>query len=144
MKRTLIGIGLVATLAFAAVALAGTRHYKGPVKQGGNVQFDLVAKNGVKRVKSFGFSGVSMTCDPPTGTIKINNDQFPVPTMKVKKHRKFGGTFSKFGGHGHISGQFTKHFRKATGTLRVNGKQIVNALNNCDTGTLDWRVHKTG
>jgi hypothetical protein len=142
MRRALIGTGLVALLPLAAVAVGSVKHYHGPVDQGGSVKFNTKVRHGkVKSVKSFVFSKVDMTCDPPFGTRPIGNGAFPVPSMRVR-HRKFHGDFSQFGGHGHIRGKFADHFRKADGTLRVNGDPA--GLHNCDTGIDDWHAEKTG
>jgi hypothetical protein len=148
MKRILIGIGLVAVLAFAALALGSVRHYKGPVDQGGRVKFDTRVDQGkVKAVKRFYFFDLPLTCERSPRHVLISNRRplnFPFPTMKVKA-REFHGDFSNSDFHtrGHVEGQFNRHFTKAAGTLRVQGHPF-GAQNKCDTGTDDWHAHRTG
>ena len=141
MKRALIGSSLIAVLAFGAMALGSVKHYDGTVDQGGAVKFKTKVRDGkTKRVKGFVFSGVTITCEgrPP---FPINNGAFPAPAMKVR-HRRFHGDFSQLGGQGHFKGEFKHHFKRAHGTLRVNGSPA--GLQNCDTGTDDWHASRTG
>jgi hypothetical protein len=148
MKRILIATGLVATLAFAAVALGAVKHYRGPVAQGGHVTFDSkVKRHKAKRVKSFFFFKVKLSCeDSPTGDpIPISNKspiELPIPAMKVK-HRRFHGSFYKaeFKTRGEVEGTFTDHYSAAHGTLRVHGRPI-SGFGECDTGTVDWTAQK--
>jgi hypothetical protein len=133
--------GLVLTLAFAAAALGATKHYKGPVTQGGQVKFTLQSKHGKRKVKNFLFSGVTLTCEG-RDPFAITNNGFPVPAMRVR-HRHFHGAFSQLGGTGDIKGDFNHHYRKATGTLRVHAQHIQGTpLHNCDTGTVNWTAEK--
>ena len=144
MKRTLIGAGLVATLAFAAVALGAVKHYRGPIEQGGRVTFDTKVKHHrAKRVKRFYFFDVKLTCDEATFPISNRTPlNFPVPPMNVK-HREFHGTFSQLGGTGRIKGTFTDHFKQAAGTVRLHAKHIQGTnFHNYDTGTDDCTAEK--
>jgi hypothetical protein len=144
MKRTLVVVGLVATLAFATVALGAIKHYRGPIQQGGHVTFQTkVRHHKTKRVKKFYFFKVELTCDEATFPISNRRPlDFPVPPMRVR-HREFHGTFSQLGGTGHVEGQFRDHYRHATGTLRVHAEHITDTqLHNCDTGTVDWTAEK--
>jgi hypothetical protein len=146
LKRTLIGIGLVATLVFAAMAFGATKHYRGPIQQGGHVTFDTTVKHhAVKRVKSFFFYKVKLSCEGGQ-TIPISNKspiKFPIPAMRVRD-RKFHGSFFKaeFKTRGEVEGEFTDHFRKAGGTLRVHGRPLGQQQGDCDTGTVDWTAKK--
>jgi hypothetical protein len=151
MRRALFVAALATTLAFAAVALGSVKHYAGPVEQGGNVTFDTkVRHHRAKRVNSFYFFKLRLTCEkaPPgaSNTIKISNKSpidFPIPPMKVK-HRKFDGSFYKeeFKTRGEVEGEFTNHYRKAAGTLRVHGRPLGAAYGNCDSTTVDWTAEK--
>ena len=144
MKRTLIAAGVVATLAFAAVALGSVKHYRGPVQQGGHVTFDTKVKHHrAKKVRKFYFFDVTLTCDEATFPISNRTPlNFPVPSMKVK-HGEFHGTFSQLGGTGRVQGEFTDHFKQVSGTLRVHAKHITDTqLHNCDTGTVKWTAEK--
>jgi len=144
IKRATIVAGLAATLAFAAVAMGAVKHYRGPVQQGGHITFQTkVRHHKVKRVKKFYFFDVKLTCDEATFPISNRKPlNFPVPPMKVK-HREFHGTFAQLGGTGRVTGQFTDHFKHATGTLRVHAKHIQDTpFHNCDTGTVDWTAEK--
>jgi hypothetical protein len=144
LKRILIVGGLVATLAFAGVAAGAVKHYRGPIQQGGHVTFQTKVKHHkTKSVKRFYFFDVTMTCDEQTFQISNRTPlNFPVPPMKVR-HREFHGTFSQLGGTGRVTGQFTHHFKHASGTLRVHAKHIQDTpLHNCDTGTVDWTAEK--
>jgi hypothetical protein len=143
LRRTLIFGGLVAMLSFATGALGSTKHYRGPIEQGGHVTFDTKVKHHkTKKVKRFYFFDVKLKCDE--NTLRINNRtpfDFPVPPMKVK-HRRFHGDFynADFKTGGHVKGEFTNHFKNAEGTLRVRGNPA--GLHNCDTGTVDWTARK--
>ena len=144
MKRVVLVAGLAAALVWVAVATGAVKHYAGPIQQGGNVAFDTKVKHGkTKRVKSFFFYKLTLTCehgDP----IKVSNDPvFPIPPMKVS-HRAFHGSFYKadFKTRGEVDGTFTDHYRKAHGTLRVHGRPFGASRGKCDTGTVDWTASK--
>jgi hypothetical protein len=144
LKRILIVVGLVATLVFAAMAMGAVKNYRGPIQQGGRVTFQTKVKHHrTKRVKNFYFFDLKLTCDE--AAFPISNKKplnFPVPPMKVK-HREFHGTFSQLGGTGRVTGQFTDHYKHATGTLRVHARHIQGTnFHNCDTGTVDWTAEK--
>jgi hypothetical protein len=148
LKRILIVGGLVATLAFAAMAMGAVKHYRGPVQQGGHVTFQTKVKHHkTKRVQQFFFFKVKLVCDnpPPSGDPLISNKtplRFPIPPMRVR-HRHFHGKFSNqsFNTSGEAEGDFTDHYRNAEGTLRVHGKPVP-AWGKCDTGTVNWTAEK--
>jgi hypothetical protein len=144
MKRVVLVAGLIGALAFAAVATGAVKHYRGPIEQGGRVTFQTKVKHHkVKKVKKFYFFDVELTCDEQAFPISNRTPlNFPVPPMKVK-HREFHGTFSQLGGTGRVKGEFTDHFKRANGTLRVHAKHIQDTpFHNCDTGTVDWTASK--
>jgi hypothetical protein len=144
----LVAAALVATVAFAAVALGAVKHYRGPIEQGGHVTFDTKVKHHkTKKVKKFFFFKVKLDCEnSPTGDpILISNKspiEFPIPVMRVR-HRKFHGSFynADFKTRGEVEGKFSDHFRSAEGTLRVHGRPIT-GFGKCDTGTVDWTAKK--
>jgi hypothetical protein len=146
VKRALVGVGLVAALAFAAVAMGAIKHYHGTVDQGGTVSFQTkVRHHKAKRVKNFFFYKVTLTCEGGA-SIPISNRKplkFPIPPMKVR-HRRFHGSFSNsdFKTSGEVHGKFTHHYRKAKGTLRVHGRPLGAMQGKCDTGTDDWTANK--
>jgi hypothetical protein len=148
MRRALPVVALVVALAFATVALGSVKHYRGPVEQGGHVTFDTkVKRHKTKRVKSFFFFKVKLTCEnSPTGDpIPISNKspiKLPIPAMKVRD-RRFHGSFYKaeFKTRGEVEGEFSDHYRRAEGTLRVHGRPI-SGFGKCDTGTVDWTGRK--
>jgi hypothetical protein len=148
MKRTLVVVGLVATLAFATVALGAIKHYRGPIQGGGHVTFDTKVKHHkTKRVKNFFFFKVKLSCEnsPNPDPIPISNQspiKFPIPAMRVR-HRRFHGSFynADFRTRGEVEGKFTHHYRKAEGTLRVHGHPIT-GFGKCDTGTVAWTAEK--
>ncbi len=150
MKRTLIAAVAVATLAFAAVAVAAPPHYRGPIKQGGYVTFQTEVKQQQRRVTKFYFFNLKLTCEKaPKGasnTIKISNKSplnFPVPPMTVK-NGQFHGSFYKeeFKTRGAVTGAFSDHNLKAAGTLRVYGHPLGSAYGKCDSGTVNWTAKK--
>jgi hypothetical protein len=144
LKRILIVGGLVATLAFAAMAMGAVKHYRGPIQQGGHVTFQTKVKHHkTKRVKNFYFFDLKLTCDEAAFLISNKRPlNFPVPPMRVR-HREFHGTFSQLGGTGRVTGKFTNHYKDAAGTLRVHAKHIQNTgFHNCDTGTVNWTAEK--
>jgi hypothetical protein len=150
MRRTLIAALAVATLAFAAVALAAPQHYRGPIRQGGYVTFQTQVKQHQKRVKGFYFFKLKLICEKaPQGanpTIKISNKSplnFPIPPMAVKR-RQFHGGFYKadFKTRGEVEGRFSDRNRKAAGTLRVHGRPLGSAYGKCDSGTVRWAAKK--
>ena len=70
MKRIVIGAGLIVVLAFAAVAVAGIRHYHGTVDEGGIVRFKTKVRDGeTVKVKRFVFNRVPMECDDGASTV---------------------------------------------------------------------------
>jgi opacity protein-like surface antigen len=146
MKRVVLVAGLVVVLACAAVAAGAVKHYRGPVEQGGHVTFQTKVKHGkVKNVRQFFFFKVKLSCENGQ-SIPISNQspiKFPIPPMKVK-HRKFHGSFYKqeFKTRGEVEGEFSDHYRKAAGTLRVHGRPLGSSFGKCDTGTVGWRAKK--
>jgi hypothetical protein len=148
MKRILVAIALVATLALAAAALGAVKHYRGPIQQGGHVTFDTKVKHHkTKKVKKFFFFKVELSCEssPNPDPIPISNKspiELPIPSMKVR-HREFHGSFYKaeFKTRGEVEGELSDHFRTAHGTLRVHGRPI-QGFGKCDTGTVSWTASK--
>ena len=151
MRRTLPVIGLLVALAFASVALGAVKHYRGPIQQGGHVAFQAkIRHHKAKTVKNFYFFKLKLTCEkaPPgaSRSIKISNKSpvnLPFPTMRVN-HGVFEGSFYKaqFKTRGEVKGQFSDHYRKAAGTLRVHGRPLGSAFGRCDTGAVDWTAKK--
>ncbi len=148
MKRVVLVAGLVGALACAAVAVGAVKHYRGPIRQGGHVTFETkVRHHRVKRVEEFFFFKVKLYCEnSPTGDpIPISNKspiKFPIPPMRVRQ-RQFRGSFynAEFKTRGEVEGEFSDHYRRAQGTLRVHGRPI-SGFGKCDTGTVDWTARK--
>lgn len=140
MKRIVIGAGLIVVLAFAAVAVAGIRHYHGTVDEGGIVRFKTKVRDGeTVKVKRFVFNRVPMECDDGAST--VGNVGTPPPKMRVNEEHRFRGKFASAHGRKHlrIRGRLRDDDQNANGTLRVTG-DFGGAATNCDTGRVHWRA----
>ena len=110
MKRIVIGAGLIATLAFAAVAFANIRHYHGRVDGGGKVRFVTKVRDGDGETIKVGGSSsrrVPMECDDGAST--VGDAGSPPPAMRVNDENRFRGKFTSPSGrkHLHIRGRLT-------------------------------------
>jgi hypothetical protein len=131
MKRLLVCCGLVAMLAFPAASSASKHHFEGTVAGGGTVHFDLVKKNGKRKVTNFNWDDIPMTCDQGNTT-----DGGIMFTMKVKDGHFQGKGFDQQA-TAKVSGDFTHHYTKEAGTIRVFGNFPTPGLTGCDTGVTD-------
>jgi hypothetical protein len=146
MKRYAIVLTLVVVLAMPALAIAGVRHFKGPIDPSGNVAFDAKTRHGrvVKVKPGFEFHHVPMTCNEGKRTIS-GSFNF---AMDVN-HRHFSGTgiYNSSAGKGTVAvtGDFRHHGRKVVGTINAHGNFSPGdkEITGCHSGTLDWRAHKT-
>jgi hypothetical protein len=129
MKRLLVCCGLVSMLAFPAASCASKHHFEGTVAGGGTVHFDLVKKNGKRKVTNFNWDDIPMTCDQGDTT-----DSGIMFTMRVKEGR-FHGTGVAGGATARVAGDFSHHYTREAGTIRVSGS--FPGLTGCDTGVTD-------
>jgi hypothetical protein len=138
MKRSLIAVVLVLALV-PAPAAAATRHYTGRIDPGGTVSFDARVRQGtIKEVIGFAWEAMPMTCDEGSSTV---GGQFKtlIDVAKAKFHQK-GTTHGSLMSWAKVRGRFTKHGKKAHGTLREHGDFA--KLTSCDTARLDWHAHQ--
>jgi hypothetical protein len=148
MKRYPIVLALFVALAVPAIAIAGVRHFKGPIDPSGNVSFDTKVRHGrIVKVKSgnpgFEFNHLPMTCNEGERTI---SGGFTF-AMEVN-HRHFSGTgiYNSSAGSGRVAvtGKFKHHGRKAVGTINGRGNFAPESGENitgCHSGKLDWHAH---
>jgi hypothetical protein len=144
MKRYPIVLALFVALAVPAIAIAGVRHFNGPIDPSGSVSFDTKVRHGrIVKVKSgLDFNHLPMTCNEGGRTISGGFDF----AMKLN-HRHFSGTgiYNSSAGRGTVavSGRFKRHGHKAVGTINGHGNFAPegNSITGCHSGTLDWRAH---
>jgi hypothetical protein len=140
VKRIVIGASLIAALAFAALAVAGIRHYHGSVNGGGNLKFKAKVRDGeTVKVKRFVFKRVPMECDDGASTVGYAGN--PPPPMRVNQNGRFHGDFRSANGRKRlrIHGEVKDDDQKARGALRVTG-DFGGGSTNCDTGRTRWRA----
>jgi hypothetical protein len=139
LKR-LVGLAvLTMALALPAQAVAQKpKHYTGTVTPAGTVGFKVVQKRQStrKRVSSFRFSGVPVTCAEGAKTT-LGVVSTPV---KLKKGRFHVVALSNVTG-----AKLEIHGTLKAGTLQVSGNVPVNPSGtgtNCDSGILSWTAHR--
>jgi hypothetical protein len=140
VKRIVIGAGLVVALVFAAMAVAGIRHYHGNVNGGGKLRFETKVRDGeTVKVRRFVFRRVPMECDDGASTVR--NVGSPPPPMRVNDNGRFHGDFRSANGRKRlrIHGRFKDDDQKARGTLRITGN-FGGGSTNCDTSRTRWRA----
>jgi hypothetical protein len=148
------GIGVavaIGALICATAALAGTSYYSGKDSDNRcgqvphttcNVTFTGNVKDGkVKKVSDFEFDGIPMKCRQGSFAFTIEGN--PLPGMAVRKHRKFSGHFHSSDGNAFydVTGQFTRNYKSASGTIRVQGDFPPQATA-CDTGVDQYSVKR--
>ena len=104
-------------LALVATSLASTTAYKGAFATAGKVSFDIVKRNGEKKVANFRWVGVPIKCEEGSTTF---GGQL---THKISvKDGAFDYTADNFeGGVVTIEGQLGSHGAKVTGTMEARG-----------------------
>ena len=139
MKRILAPAVLTVALALPAQAVAQKpKHYTGPVAPAGTVGFKVVQKrhSTQKRVSSFRFSGVPVTCAEGAKTT-LGVVSTPV---KLKK-----GKFNVVALSNVSGAKLEIHGTLKAGTLRVSGNVPIDPSGqgtNCDSGVLGWTAHR--
>jgi hypothetical protein len=118
---------LIAALALAAPAAAGTKTYSGTISPAGTISLDVKIKKGkAKNLKSLTFRDAPCTDGSDTG----GDVNF---STKIKK-KKFGiSADSSSGSHLEVHGKVKK--QTAAGSLEVSGP-------NCNTGQLSWSASR--
>lgn len=120
-------------LAAVAPATASAASYTGTFPDGGTVSFKSVTRDGrIIHVKDFAWSNVPVACKQgPFGytaqlpvSIRVVNRAFSIQLL---------GTYLTQS----VSGRFTNHRQRATGTLNVFGVLGLGETN-CSTGELTW------
>ena len=147
MRRALIPIVVVATLALPSTASATFRQfYSGPVANGvNNAGVEFHAKFHNKRAFRKG--------KPPSKVVDFGWFNVPVPPrcfdssdapsgfdMQVNDEGKFHGTFNSGNRTAKVTGKFKHRNKKVVGTLRLKGSFSGGCVN-ADSGTLDWVAH---
>jgi hypothetical protein len=143
MKRV-TALTVVAVLGFAGVAEA--QYYLGKDLDPACGALDCgvsftghVKHHRVTTVRHFVFEKVPIDCD--NGHHRFTSPE--LLSMRVKTGRKFHGKFHTADGlqFYEVSGQFSKTYRRASGTLHAHGDFGSNT--NCDTGEDDWSAKAT-
>jgi hypothetical protein len=127
-------------LAAAAIAVAGlapsaasAASYTGTFPDGGTMSFKTVTRNGkITRVKGFAWSGVPVTCKQGDFTYSAQ-----LPFSLAVANRLFSITVPDGSVIQSVSGRFTNHRRKASGTLNAYGILGIGQTN-CSTGKIAW------
>ena len=150
MRRGLIGLVAAAALLVlpASAAASFQEFYSGPVAGGvNNAGVEFHAKFHSKRAFRKG--------KPPSKVVDFGWFNVPVPPscfdssdapsgfdMSVNDQGRFHGTFSvpQTNRTAKITGQFKRHNKKVTGTLRLKGS-FSGGCASASTGTLDWAAH---
>jgi hypothetical protein len=146
MKRAVIVVTLLVALALPANAIAGVRHFKGPIQPSGNVAFEAKSRHGkiVKVKPGFQFSHVPLTCNEGDQTI---SGSFNFSMEVTHRHFHATGVYKSSAGQGTVAvaGDFRHQGRKAVGTINAHGNFSPGGqdVTGCHSGTLDWRAHRT-
>jgi len=139
MNRLLLTAAAVCALAFASLALAGTRtrEYVGTIEPDSDMKFEtLVRHRVIEKVEHFSWGarrGVKVHC--AEGPI-FSAGGFDGP-MRVRDNRFHGTLVGPDGAKVHVTGRFRHHGREATGTFRIHG-DISDMRTDCHTGGRDW------
>jgi hypothetical protein len=139
LKRFLAPAVLAVALALPAQAVAQKpKHYTGVVTPAGAVGFKVVQKRQSKqrRVSSFRFSGVPVTCSEGAKTT-LGVVSTPV---RLKK-----GKFNVVALSNVTGAKLEIHGTLKAGTLQVSGNVPVDPGGqgrNCDSGILGWTAHR--
>lgn len=133
-KLRFAGIAVTAiALVGIAPAAASAARYTGTFPGGGTVSFKTVTRDAkVVRVKEFAWKNVPVTCAQGDSTYA---SQLPY-SMRVVS-RLFSFQALDVGLIQSVSGKFTNHQRRASGTLNVFGALGLTRTN-CKTGELTW------
>jgi hypothetical protein len=151
MKKGFVLAVVIGALIFATTAFAGTRYYSGKDSDSRcgqvphttcNVTFAGNVKDGkVNQVSDFAFDGIPITCRQGSFALTITDN--PLPDMRVGKYRKFSGHFHTANqvAFYDVTGQFTKDYKSASGTIRVHG-DFPRQATACDTGVDHYSVKR--
>jgi hypothetical protein len=143
LKRTAILAAIVVALAMPTTAGAAVRHFEGRDLDGGAVSFKAKLERGHARRVAVGFTWKNLGVRCHEGW--TDTDGSFTRRMRVH-HRRFHGTGQMRTHVGQVvvarvTGRFTRHGKKAHGTIRVHGDFSAGATN-CDTGKDHWRAHR--
>ncbi|HEY6638301.1 MAG TPA: hypothetical protein VIZ61_11520 [Solirubrobacterales bacterium] len=139
MKRFLVPAILAVALVLPAQAVAKKpKHYTGTVTPAGTIGFKVVQKrhSKEKRVASFRFSGVPVTCAAGANTT------FGVVSTPVKLKK---GKFNIVALNNITGAKLEIHGNLKRGTLRVSGNVPIEPGGqgtSCDSGVLGWTAHR--
>jgi hypothetical protein len=124
-------------MALAAPALAGAATYGGTFEGGGTVNLKTVKTNGkIVGVKDFGWKSLPTECTQ--GPFSYSGG---LPFSLDVRNRAFAIKATGVGVVQAVTGKFTNHRRKASGTLNVYGALGL-GHSNCSTGLLQWSASR--
>jgi hypothetical protein len=139
LKRILVPAVLAVALVLPAQAVAKKpKHYTGTVSPAGTIGFKVIQKrhSKLKRVASFRFSGVPVTCAEGAKTT-VGVVSTPV---KLKK-----GRFKIVAVNNVTGAKLAIHGNLKRGTLQVSGNVPIDPSGqgtSCDSGVLGWTAHR--
>lgn len=142
--RMFVALAVVGSaLLLAGAATGETTHYRGPIRPSGTLSFKLTKKHDILRLRNgFSFSRLPLLClrrnETTSGSLT-----FPVNVH----HKKFKAVAKSHSGSASLvmKGTFRHHFRKAVGTIRIQGKKVPldsGGKGDCDSGVRPFRVRE--
>jgi hypothetical protein len=141
MKRAATCAALVAVLAVAAVAVAGTKTYRGKIEGDApsSVSLRVSKKDGERQIRSFAAKDFVINCDSGPATLKSATITGRVP---VNDKGKFKASGESGGQELRVAGKLSGK-RNADGTVRYSGPTPVDGtVESCNSGKLDWTASR--
>ena len=140
----LSALAVAALVCWPGAALGASQQYNGPTAAGANAGVEFGARLARGRpvaVRRFSWFNLPAQCkgSSPTAT----SDMLGI-TMRVSAKRAFHGTASFNGGRASVTvaGTFTRNFKQATGTIRVQG--TITGCQAADSGSVHWTAPAVG
>ncbi len=132
-RLTLALAAAAISLATVIPATASAARYAGTLSGGGALTFKTVTRHGkVVRVKQFGWTDLPVACDQGDSLYSAT-----LPFSMRVSSRRFSTQALDVGLTQSVAGKFTRHRRRASGTLNVFGVLGLSRTN-CSTGDLAW------
>jgi hypothetical protein len=143
MRRLLACIGVSVALAAAPTVLgAGTPRYHGRIAGDAAIRFKAVVRHGeIVKVRGILWRRLPIHCNQGRFRFRgdFDGDAFPVNDSEFRASGTGGGT--TYVSHARVVGRFTKHGRRAHGTVRVRGGLDAHHTD-CHSGIRRWWAHR--